>query len=230
MGSLVLSGTVLMKCLIWHEDLEGLTFFFLFPAVQMAFCISSSVTGLTLYHWKWDYTFYFYGVCGLLFCIFWVFLCYSVPEDHPYITERELSYLNETVAPKKIVKPVPWKQILSSLPVWGLIIGQIGRDWAVFTMIHELPAYMKDILGFNIRENGFLTALPYLCMWLCSLAAGALADWIVQRRKMAVVNVRRVFSLVGKSPADQKIYVDVHDPIMHVLNIYIYLPLIAAVA
>lgn len=55
----------------------------------------------------------------------------------------------------------PWKYILSSAPVWGLIIAEIGHDWGLYTMVTDLPKYMSDVMHFNIAEVIFLHLLIY---------------------------------------------------------------------
>ena len=55
--------------------------------------------------------------------------------------------------------PTPWKGILTSVPLWGLIIAQIGHDWGLFTIITDLPKYMKSVMHFSIaqvRQDGWL--------------------------------------------------------------------------
>lgn len=48
--------------------------------------------------------------------------------------------------------PVPWKAILTSLPLWGLVAKTVGHDWGFFTMIADLPKYMKSVMKFRIHE------------------------------------------------------------------------------
>lgn len=42
--------------------------------------------------------------------------------------------------------------IMCSLPVWALIVGQLGHDWALFTLGTELPKYMKSVLFYNVTQ------------------------------------------------------------------------------
>jgi len=46
----------------------------------------------------------------------------------------------------------PWISILTSWPVWALIIVEAGNDWGGFTIISDLPKYMSDVLHFSIME------------------------------------------------------------------------------
>jgi len=42
--------------------------------------------------------------------------------------------------------------VCTAAPVWGLIIVQIGHDWGLFTIITDLPKYMKSVLHFSVVQ------------------------------------------------------------------------------
>jgi len=46
----------------------------------------------------------------------------------------------------------PWKAIFKSPPVWVIIIAHTGHTWGLYTLLTELPTYMKTILNFDIKE------------------------------------------------------------------------------
>jgi ACS family sodium-dependent inorganic phosphate cotransporter len=50
------------------------------------------------------------------------------------------------------IPPVPWREMIKSVPLWGLIFAQIGHDWGFFTLVTDLPKYFKDVMRFNIFE------------------------------------------------------------------------------
>lgn len=50
------------------------------------------------------------------------------------------------------LKSTPWLSMLSSGPMWGLMIGQIAHDWALFMINADLPKYMKSVMKFSIAE------------------------------------------------------------------------------
>ena len=52
--------------------------------------------------------------------------------------------------------PMPWKSILTSAPVWALVIGEVGHDWALYTMVSDLPKYMSDVMKFNPAAVGYI--------------------------------------------------------------------------
>lgn len=97
---------------------------------------------------------------------------------------------------------VPWKSIATSVPFWAIMIAHSCQNWGFYTMLTELPTYMKQILHFNIKENAFLSALPYLCMWLISVSGSHLADFVRSRGYLSTTSTRKVFnSLAFFTPA-----------------------------
>lgn len=130
-------------------------------------------------------------------------LCYSDPESHPFITEKEKKYLNEEIANvSNEKKRIPWKALLTSMPLWALVTAQIGHDWGFFTMVTDLPKYMKDVLHFNVKQNGVWSSVPYIFMWIVSMSSGWLCDWLIKKNIMAITTARKFFTtLASMGPA-----------------------------
>ncbi|XP_059745726.1 sialin isoform X2 [Bos taurus] len=94
-------------------------------------------------------------------------------------------------------KSVPWIPMLKSLPLWAIVVAHFSYNWTFYTLLTLLPTYMKEVLRFNIQENGFLSAVPYLGCWLCMILSGQAADNLRARWNFSTLWVRRVFSLIG---------------------------------
>lgn len=75
---------------------------------------------------------------------------------------------------------------------------QIGHDWGYFTMITDLPKYMTDVLKFNIKSTGILSALPYVAMWIASFFFGLCCDFCVKRGYHSIRNARKIYTTIGK--------------------------------
>lgn len=148
---------------------------------------------------SWDVVFYSFAAAASVWTAIWCVLCFDSPAAHPYITSGESKYLQDRLSHKhgKGSGPVPWRAILTSLPLWGLVAKTVGHDWGFFTMIADLPKYMKSVMKFRIQENGFLSALPYLAMWLCSLLFGCLADWLIKTDRMSITNTRKLLTTIS---------------------------------
>lgn len=45
----------------------------------------------------WPFVYYFWGILSCVWYIVFLIFCTSEPADHPFITETEAAYLNETI-------------------------------------------------------------------------------------------------------------------------------------
>nr|XP_018897001.1 PREDICTED: putative inorganic phosphate cotransporter isoform X2 [Bemisia tabaci] len=173
-----------------------------FAGVQIGNVMANSMSSLILEFIPggWPWVFYIFGGVGMVWCVLWCLLCYNDPSSHPYITEKEKRYLQETIGQierKKDLGPMPWKAILTSGPVWALIIAEVGHDWGLYTMVTDLPKYMNDVMHFSVAQNGILSSLPYLVMWVFSISTSALADWLLKVEYMSITTLRRSFATLG---------------------------------
>ncbi|XP_049817601.1 putative inorganic phosphate cotransporter isoform X2 [Aethina tumida] len=171
---------------------------------QIGTVVGNSVSGALIASTQdWASVFYVFGALGILWVIIWMMLCYSDPESHPFITEKEKKYLNEEIANVSSEKKrIPWKALLTSMPLWALVTAQIGHDWGFFTMVTDLPKYMKDVLHFNVKQNGVWSSVPYIFMWIVSMSSGWLCDWLIKKNIMMITTARKFFTtLASMGPA-----------------------------
>ncbi|KAL7740445.1 hypothetical protein ACLKA6_013238 [Drosophila palustris] len=171
---------------------------FTYSGVTAGVVVSNSCSGLMLHSFHWRITLFVFGGLTLVWFIFFVLLCYSTPDQHPCIKPKEMAYLNEQLGQRNKGKlPIPWKDMLLSKAMMAVIVSQIGHDWGYFVMITCLPKYMSDVLQFSIRSNGFVTSLPFIAMWVCTIIAGWLADWLIRTEKMSINLARKLFTFIS---------------------------------
>ncbi|XP_034936137.1 putative inorganic phosphate cotransporter isoform X2 [Chelonus insularis] len=172
-----------------------------FAGAQLGTVFTSTISGLILHHSPvgWPAVFYVFGCIGVLWFITWTLVCYNNPSEHPFISDHEKKFLHERLSTHTHKKPpnTPWRHVFSAKPVWALIAAQIGHDWGLFTMITDLPKYMSSVLKFSIKSNGYLSSLPYLCMWICSIISSWIADWIITAGHISRTNVRKLGTTIA---------------------------------
>lgn len=145
----------------------------------------------------WPFAFYSTGAAGLGFWVCWNFCVYSTPMQHPRITEREKNYIQRCIGSKSRSKkieriPVPWLKILSSPAVWAILTAQTANTWFTHTSI-TLPLYMRDVLKFDIKQNGTFLILPYIIDIIVTPFVSKLADYLRAKRILSTVVVRKVY-------------------------------------
>jgi hypothetical protein len=64
--------------------------------------------------------------------------------------------------PKRDNLPIPWRKISTSIPVWAILVAHCCQNWGFYTLLTELPTYMKQILHFDIKTVRRKIPLNYL--------------------------------------------------------------------
>ncbi|KAK5641112.1 hypothetical protein RI129_009659 [Pyrocoelia pectoralis] len=170
-----------------------------YSGAQMGNVIGNAASGVIIDSTgSWESVFYVFGGIGVIWFIFWVFLCYSEPNSHPFISDEEKKFLEKELKDVwQSRRSVPWKSILTSVPLWALVCSQLGHDWGLFTMVSDLPKYMKSVLKFNVKQSGILASLPYLVMWIVSMSTSRLCDFLIVKGYMKITFARKFFTTLA---------------------------------
>lgn len=58
------------------------------------------------------------------------------------------------------------------------------QAWGHYTLLTELPTFMKNILHFNIMDDAFVSAVPYLLYFIVSILFSPVADIIIGKTRI----------------------------------------------
>ncbi|XP_066246488.1 putative inorganic phosphate cotransporter [Euwallacea similis] len=175
---------------------------FVYAGAQLGTVISLPLSGLlSISEWRWPGIFYVFGAVGTVWCIAFLIWVKEDPESNKGMDSTEREYIQTslgTVVGNTKVPPIPWLDIAKSLPFWAILLAHMGYNYGYETLMTELPTYMKQVLHFSIKENGFLSALPYLAMWLFSILVSQVADWMLTRPYFTATSVRKILNSIGQ--------------------------------
>ncbi|XP_010898587.1 sialin [Esox lucius] len=161
--------------------------------------VALPLTGFICHSLGWPAVFYMCGGAGCIWAVFWFFLVSDQPGTHPRISERERDYIIKSIGKEGGAHgwSVPVLPMMLSVPLWATIVSQMCANWSYYTLLTSLPTYMDTVLHFDLRQNAFLSALPYLGAWGLSLISGVVADSLLEKELMSVTAVRKLFTLTG---------------------------------
>lgn len=147
-------------------------------ASSLGAAITMPICGFLISEVGWESVFYVTGGIGVIWSLFWFIFVFDSPAQHPRISDDERRYIQEAIGTTSTTKvshenpilmilhqepmkagtisfqhlSVPWKAIFTSAPVWAIIITHGCSVFGYFTVVNQLPTYMKYILNFNIKE------------------------------------------------------------------------------
>ncbi|XP_074027011.1 sialin [Leptinotarsa decemlineata] len=175
-------------------------FFWIFhclgPSYQFKHCSSSNDGIEERDTAKW---FNSIGVFGLLWSLTWMLVVAESPEKDQKISAEELKYITESLGGcEPITKlKVPWGSFATSAPVWAISLANFSENWGGYTLVTQLPKFMKSVLKFDLNEAGFMSCLPYLGNSISVPIAGYLADLCIVRSSFSTTQIRKAFNCGG---------------------------------
>ncbi|XP_044011343.1 sialin-like [Aphidius gifuensis] len=180
----------------WAPDLERSKLATLaFSGSFVGTVFAMPVSGIMAENLGWPSVFYVFGLIGLIWFGLWWYFVTDRPEDDPWITQAELDYIKQTrshISQKTISHP--WKAMIKSPPVWAIVAAHFSENWGFYTMLTQLPTFMSDVLNFQIKKTGFLSALPYLVMAIVLQFSGHFADYLRSNNYLTTTQVRKIFN------------------------------------
>lgn len=161
------------------------------------------LTGYICQTLGWPAVFYICGGVGCLWVVLWFSLVSDDPRTHRRISEEEKNYIVNSIGPQGQGHSwsVPIIPMILSIHLWAIIISQMCFNWSYYTLLTSLPTYMDNILHFDLKSNGFLSALPYLGACLVASASGFVADFVIARRVFSLTVTRKIFTLAAMLPS-----------------------------
>ncbi|XP_052129690.1 sialin isoform X2 [Frankliniella occidentalis] len=127
---------------------------------------------------SWEWLFLSAGLYSFIWTLLWFTWGNEYPEIDEVISEYELNYLTETVGAQQYTQnpSIPWMKILLSYRVWAICVCHFAANWGFYTILTELPTFMRHALHFHEGSLGNIAALPFLGMGITAAFGGYLVD------------------------------------------------------
>lgn len=108
----------------------------------------------------WPSIFYISGLASGLWAILWLFFGSNSPADYKYISAEERDFIQSSLGhnepdsenDEKKSRKTPWGEIFTSMPFYSLAIVHAAHNWGFWTLLTEMPTYMKGVLKFDIKK------------------------------------------------------------------------------
>ncbi|VEN51312.1 unnamed protein product, partial [Callosobruchus maculatus] len=174
---------------------------FVYAGAQFGTVISMPLSGLlSECRFGWPSIFYVFGAIGTIWCVFFLILVHEDPQSNTKMDVEERLYIQKQLGSKigLPIPPIPWMSIIKSLPFWAILLAHMGHNYGYETLMTELPTYMKQVHKFSIKDNGILSAMPYLAMWIFSIFISHVADWMLTKPYFTHTSVRKIINGIGQ--------------------------------
>ena len=146
-------------------------------AIGAAF--AAPMVAWVVFHLGWRYTFAVGAVMGALWVIFWLFI-YRLPQEHPCITAKELSLIEDNQPPKAAPPSVPTLRILQMRETWGCILARMLTDPISYFFAFWMPKFLQQERGFDLAAIAKYYWIPYTGLAAGNIAGGAIPNYMIR--------------------------------------------------
>jgi len=95
------------------------------------------------------------------------------------------------------VEKAPWKDILTSGPVFGVVAGHLASNWGLYQLNTLMPTYLNDVLKVDIKTNGWLTAMPFVLQSIILFVGSLATDYVRRKGVLTTIEVRKLNTALG---------------------------------
>jgi MFS family permease len=150
----------------------------------------------------WEWTFYIFGIMGIIWSGFFLFMTSATPRDHPCITEYERRHIESSLKSEeeesgrknsigtKITLSL-FLEIFKNRGVWAVIIAHTCYNYGWYVLLSFLPKLFIS-LGVKFEHVGYYTMIPYILVAIGSNVSGQLSDLMINKLNISVQNVRKI--------------------------------------
>lgn len=164
---------------------------FVFSGTMVGTMIGNAISGIVCDKLGWESAFYIFGVISILWAIPWFACIRERPRKDRFCTESEITYIEATSnIPAKVKHPI--KKILLSLPFYALCVASGSSDYGFYTLLTQYPTFLNTAWNYDVTNSGLFSALPYFFMMLVVNAGGLLSDWIIAKKYLRTVIIRKI--------------------------------------
>jgi len=146
-------------------------------------------------HVGWPWAFYGFGGLGALWFVAWQRGVTATPREHPAMTPGELVIIEGRTAVTHAARP-PWKALLTSAPVWALVVAHFCNNWSLYVLLSWLPTFVNKGLGVDYAAVGWYTMIPHVASVVFFNVAGVLSDTLIAGG-MDVGRVRKLMMTIA---------------------------------
>ena len=82
--------------------------------------------------------------------------------------------------------------------MWAIVTSHLCNNWGFYILLTSLPTYFSDVLGFDIKNDGFLSAVPFAAMFTTVILGGYIADFLRMKKVLSTTHTRKLMNSIGK--------------------------------
>jgi ACS family glucarate transporter-like MFS transporter len=170
----------------WVPSQErGLANGLIFAGVGAGTAIAPIFVTYLMIHYGWRSSFWASSILGLMVGTVWYLFARDTPEEHPRVSEAELSYIKQFRATKSDSTPeassrLGWAQIACNRNVLAVTASYFCFGYVAWIFFSWFYIYLAKVRGLDLKTSAFYSTLPPIAIVICSLGGGVISDSVTK--------------------------------------------------
>lgn len=165
----------------WIPSTErGVANGFIFTGVGIGSGLTAPLIAYILQHYGWRWSFWVSALLGLGVGLIWYLLARDKPQQHPWVTKKELAHIEQGLPQKTSTsaagKKLSWGEIFSNRQVLLITFSYFCYCYSTYIFFSWFFIYLSTVRGLNMRDSSYYTMLPFIAMAVGSLLGGWISD------------------------------------------------------
>jgi ACS family glucarate transporter-like MFS transporter len=134
-------------------------------------------------HGGWRLCFWVSALLGLVVGSVWFWLARDNPEEHPWMSARELEVIRSGLpnSDDRAKRILPWRRFLANKDFLLVTYSYFCYGYVAWIFYTWFFIYLSTVRGLNLRESSYFATLLFMAMAVCSSAGGVLSDFFTRR-------------------------------------------------
>jgi ACS family glucarate transporter-like MFS transporter len=170
---------------------RGIANGFIFAGVGLGAGLTPPIVTAIITTYGWRASFWFSALIGIAAGAVWYFGSRDIPEEHPFVSTRELAVIHAGLASQAVMDSeaaleadkkshVPWTAIFSSKEMLGVTVSYFSFGYVAWIFFGWFFIYLAEVRGLNLKASAIYSMFPFLGMTVGCLLGGVLSDWLVR--------------------------------------------------
>ncbi|HWC20041.1 MAG TPA: MFS transporter [Terriglobales bacterium] len=169
----------------WIPSQErGLANGLIFAGVGLGASVTPPFIAYIIYHYGWRWSLWACGLIGLVIGGLWFLIARDEPEDHPWVSSVEASYISAGLPEAMTTgesQALSWRTMLGNQNVWIVTGSYFGFVYAAYIFFTWFFTYLSVVRGLNLKASAGYSMLPFLAMAAGSSLGGWISDRLTRR-------------------------------------------------
>ncbi|XP_060579824.1 vesicular glutamate transporter 3-like isoform X2 [Ruditapes philippinarum] len=171
-----------------------------YSGAYLSAAVAAVTSGMMICRISWGSALFLYGGIGVVWSLVWLCCIHDGPSCCPGMSDREKELFQSEgrlARPGQNFSEIPWKKILTSLPLSAILVASFCRNWIFALLLTQIPSYFKDVYRMPAAEVGIWSAAPHVMMTVVVICGGFTVDALIKRNIVSTTVARKTAETIG---------------------------------